>query len=437
MVQTQLCDGAGILMSITTGEANDPNVCEREIHKIIDRATNVTARPPLRVAFHTIGGLGWWGGLQYQANLLKAICELGQHLVEPIVFCHPSTDSAVKDTLESAVGKNLVVSEQLAITRSSQRLALSAFGVPNPRINRLFEANRVDVAFENAMLWAPDPGVGVVGWLPDFQHKQMPERFTLLGKMRRELGFRAQQRFGRRIMLSSQDAFDAYCRFYPKSRAEVSIVPFAVPYTPPRNSDVVRATLQKYGVPERFFLVANQFWPHKNHEILVEALRICNSRGKKVTIVSTGSKYCSTGTSTFDRVCSQVSRFGLGESFLQLGMVPYSDLQDLLHSTIAILNPSACEGWNTSVEEAKATAVPLILSDIPVHREQASGHAVFIDTSDPEEWANQLSSAFESYPPAAQRRVLAADLKKAANIRRQRYVERFVEVCQLAYGASS
>ncbi len=45
----------------------------------------------------------------------------------------------------------------------------------------------------------------------------------------------------------------------------------------------------------------------------------------------------------------------------------------LLAHAVAVINPSRFEGWSSSVEEAKALGKPLIVSDIPVHREQVAG----------------------------------------------------------------
>ena len=50
-----------------------------------------------------------------------------------------------------------------------------------------------------------------------------------------------------------------------------------------------------------------------------------------------------------------------------------------MRSSVAVINPSLVEGWSTSVEEAKSLRVPLVLSNIPVHREQAIRDAIFFD----------------------------------------------------------
>jgi glycosyltransferase involved in cell wall biosynthesis len=46
-----------------------------------------------------------------------------------------------------------------------------------------------------------------------------------------------------------------------------------------------------------------------------------------------------------------------------------------MRASTALINPSLFEGWSTTVEEAKSTGTPMILSDLGVHREQAEGMA--------------------------------------------------------------
>ena len=35
------------------------------------------------------------------------------------------------------------------------------------------------------------------------------------------------------------------------------------------------------GLPERYFMVANQFHPHKNHKVILEALALFKQKGQK------------------------------------------------------------------------------------------------------------------------------------------------------------
>jgi glycosyltransferase involved in cell wall biosynthesis len=60
----------------------------------------------------------------------------------------------------------------------------------------------------------------------------------------------------------------------------------------------------------------------------------------------------------------------LGRNNRILGLINYVDVLFLMRSCVAVLNPSRFEGWSSTVEEAKSMGKRLILSSIPVHREQ-------------------------------------------------------------------
>jgi glycosyltransferase involved in cell wall biosynthesis len=62
----------------------------------------------------------------------------------------------------------------------------------------------------------------------------------------------------------------------------------------------------------------------------------------------------------------------------------------LLRACTGLINPSRSEGWSTTVEEAKSFGVPMILSDLDVHREQAAASASFFGTDDPAALADHL-----------------------------------------------
>ena len=44
----------------------------------------------------------------------------------------------------------------------------------------------------------------------------------------------------------------------------------------------------QYGLPDTFFHLPNQFWAHKNHLLVVDALSSLQSSGIQTTVVCTG-----------------------------------------------------------------------------------------------------------------------------------------------------
>lgn len=81
-------------------------------------------------------------------------------------------------------------------------------------------------------------------------------------------------------------------------------------------------------------------------------------------------------------------------------IVPFADVLALNAAADAVINPSFFEGWATSVEEAKCLGTPLILSDLPVHREQAPD-ADFFDPRDAAALARCLETAAAAPPRVA------------------------------------
>jgi len=90
-------------------------------------------------------------------------------------------------------------------------------------------------------------------------------------------------------------------------------------------------------------------------------------------------------------------------------MIPLPHVFALLRGSIALINPSRFEGWSTTVEEAKSFGVPMVLSDLEVHREQAAGTARYFGTDDPVALADHLADAVKD-PELVATRHLVLDL---------------------------
>lgn len=95
----------------------------------------------------------------------------------------------------------------------------------------------------------------------------------------------------------------------------------------------------------------------------------------------------------YESLMDTVKGYGLSENFKSLGIVPFKDLMALMWHSVAVINPSFFEGWSTTVEEAKSMGKKVILSDIPVHREQNPERGVFVNPNDPEQMAAPLETA--------------------------------------------
>ena len=196
-------------------------------------------------------------------------------------------------------------------------------------------------------------------------------------------------------MLSSEDARRDCETFYPSTAGPTRAIPFAVPPSDPDLLLEARAVADGYGLPSRFFFMPNQISKHKNHLLVLDALALLRSRDIDVVIVSSGKQADERHPDHFASVQSKVASLGLQRQFRMLGLIPYQHLLALMHASDALLNPSLFEGWSTPVEEARGLGVPLLLSDLDVHREQAAEDATYFDRYS----AQALASTLERFQP--------------------------------------
>ena len=127
--------------------------------------------------------------------------------------------------------------------------------------------------------------------------------------------------------------------------------------------------------------------------MVVDALTILKRREVEIVVCASGSTEDRREPGYYDLVNSEIQKRGLDTHFRHLGVIPLSHVYALLRASTALLNPSRFEGWSTTVEEAKSFGVPMILSDIDVHREQTAGAARYFGVDDPVALADHLTQA--------------------------------------------
>ena len=90
----------------------------------------------------------------------------------------------------------------------------------------------------------------------------------------------------------------------------------------------------------------------------------------------------------FQQVNDYVEEQGLKDNYKYIGIVSEKELWSLMYYSLAIINPSEFEGWNTSVMQAKALSKYNIVSNIKAHIEQKNSKSIlfvnnnFISLSD-------------------------------------------------------
>jgi len=385
-----------------------------------------------RVAFTLFGGHGWTGGLNYLRNLLAALADLPGRPVQAVLFVAPDTSNGDIVPLRPWLAQAPVVVPGWAKSprARAQRLVQSMLLQDDRVSSRAFREQGIDVVFQHAAWYGLRFDVPTLAWIADFQHRHLPGMFSRANRVKRDLGYAALSHSACALMVSSDDAAADARRFFPACVSRLVVVPFCVsppdPAAMPPRGEVPR----RYALNERYVYFPGQLWRHKNHLLLVRALALLRQQGRSVVVAMTGQPADSRNPQHPATVLRAAQAAGLESSFRFLGMVPYGDVMPLMREARALLNPSLFEGWSTTVEEAKALGVPMVLSSLEVHREQAGAAATYFDPQNPEALAAALWQAWQNEPLASDVEQREARALAAYGQARRAFAERFASVVQ-------
>lgn len=244
--------------------------------------------------------------------------------------------------------------------------------------------------------FAPCP---MLFWMPDFQHCHYPEFFSARERASRDRNVEATRRSGH-LLVSSEDAAADFRRFFPAlAGVKAHVLRFAplLPAAPAAAAAAQDAALlDRYGLREDFFFLPNQYWRHKNHAVVIEALRLLPDAFQ---VASTGALSDYRGDGHIQALLKSIERHGLTRRFRLLGVVPREDMMGLMAVSRAVINPSLFEGWSSTVEEAKACGKRLLLSDIGVHREQDPVDAIYFQPHDAAGLAEAMLAVQATFDP--------------------------------------
>jgi glycosyltransferase involved in cell wall biosynthesis len=338
----------------------------------------------IRLAFPLIGRGIWTGGLVYLKNTLRLIGSRLSREIQASVFLSPAENERFGPELSPLVDGRLIVDSAIGDSGRGRSLVRALATGHDMALERLLRAARIDAVLEVGQYYGARFKPPVIAWLPDLQHRYMPEMFSRLNWWRRDLAFRMQIRSGRTLMVSSETVRDDMERFYPRARGRGHIVRFAIELDIGAHLRQGADMRAQYDLPDRFFFLPNQFWRHKNHAVVVEALGLLKGQGAleaTLPVILSGSNKDVRNPGHFAGLFSAARAAGVEGHFRYLGLIPYDHVLNLSACCAALINPSQFEGWSTPIEEAKALGAALILADIPIHREQAPDANFFDPTS--------------------------------------------------------
>jgi glycosyltransferase involved in cell wall biosynthesis len=255
------------------------------------------------------------------------------------------------------------------------------------RVARAARAERLDaLLFPSLHTWFPFGRAPTVVGVHDTIAHDLPG-LALPGRAERALWHLKERlaiRSARRVFAVSEDSRRRVASRFALRPESVSVVPEAPdPVFSPRRPQDVELARASIGAPERYLLFAGGISPHKNVTGLVDAYAASVARSPDPpALVIVGALEDETFASAAGDVRERIARNRLNGRVLLPGFVPDETLAALYAGALAFVSPSLGEGFGLPAVEAAACGAPLVLSDLPAHRESVGDAALYVPPGD-------------------------------------------------------
>lgn len=341
-----------------------------------------------KILFNGLGNRGWIGGLYYIKNIIFS-CLQNPAITDKfqIVVLIDPAHADIFDCFRSGKGSEHVTILTYA-GENKWKLALyemSLIWLHGVKYCYALELNKIGKLFQKKGIF----------WIPDFQHRTLPEFFPAEELERKKSNDLKMAMSSNPMVLSSFDSKNDLDKFYPEHRCPVEVVHF-VSYIEPEiraiTPELERQVRDKFGLTKKYIYLPNQFWQHKNHIVAVKAIELLKERRQmeEYDFVFTGNLEDYRNPGYINQLKEIMEAPGVRDSIKLLGFVDRREQLAIMKNAEFIVQPSLCEGWGTVLEDAKVLDKTVLLSDIPVHREQKNEKCFLFDPHQPEELAELI-----------------------------------------------
>lgn len=199
----------------------------------------------------------------------------------------------------------------------------------------------------------------------DIMFKHYPEYVNWAKRIVLDISYRIAQRHADGVIFISKDSEADFIKVYGEPKKYTTIYnPIVLEGADPSVVRSVAPLTEPYAIANFYF------YPHKNLQGLLKLFDDIHREWPELNLVFTGKK-----TDDFDTLLMHCKA---RHRVQHLGFLPKEQLMAVVRDAKLFISMSKFEGFNMSAAEAALLGKPLILSDLPVHRELFADCAQFV-----------------------------------------------------------
>ncbi len=176
---------------------------------------------------------------------------------------------------------------------------------------------------------------------------------------------------------------------------------------------------------------------YRNFETLLRALPLLRRQmaGRSITLFLTCKLIAGENPGTYNpsRAADLIRELGVSDIVVQLGSIPYCQLHHLYRSVDIYVTPAYTETFAHPLVEAMASGLPVVASDLAVHREICGGAAEYFPTFSPDALAEKIAEVTQS--PQKLREMAVAGSERSGGFSWKAHVEAILSLCDELMGS--
>ena len=264
--------------------------------------------------------------------------------------------------------------------------------------------------------------------IPDMMHKYFPKfpEYPLLERIKRDMSYKNAAKNSVITIVDSKQGEDDLNNFYKIPREKIR----KISYIPPgyiykyrkMNLEEAREILKKYNLPEKFIFYPAQFWYHKNHTRLIEALKLIADKYQiKIPLVLVGSP-----KESYKNIVKHIKNTNLGKQITNLGYVADNEIVALYKKSVALVFPDLLGPTNIPPLEAIVLGTPVICSNVFSMPEQIGEAGLFFNPYDINDMAQKIYKVWTDNDLRI--KLIAKANEKAKSLVLEKYAEKWEKV---------
>jgi len=208
-------------------------------------------------------------------------------------------------------------------------------------------------------------------------------------------------------------------KFYHPDPERVRVIPFPVP----SQVRVCKQTATNGRMDRPYLFYPAQFWPHKNHIVLLHAVKLLrDTHGLYIDLV-----FCGSDKGNLSYVREAAKQLGLDNHVHFLGFVSTDELYTLYKNAFALTYPSLFGPDNLPPLEAFALGCPVIAANVAGAAEQMGDAALMIDPLSEKEIAAAVMKLH--IDPELRLKLMEKGEQRVKRLTSSAYVKKIVALC--------